>query len=47
MIMNKNAYICPVAETIALQEDDVIRTSLTKITDATEIDAAGIPKTTW
>ena len=45
--MKKTAYTQPMAEMVLLQEDDVIRTSLTKVIDATNIDDAGIPKTTW
>ena len=44
--MKKIAYTQPAAEMVLLQEDDVIRTSLTKVTDAS-IDDAGIPTTKW
>lgn len=45
--MKKIAYTQPAAEMVLLQEDDVIRTSLTKITIDVSIDDAGIPTTQW
>ena len=43
--MKKIAYTQPEAEMVLLLEDDVIRTSLTKVMD--EVDINLVPKTQW
>lgn len=45
--MKKIEYTQPAAEMVLLQEDDVIHTSLTKVTIDASIDDAGIPTTKW
>ena len=43
--MKKIAYTQPEAEMVLLLEDDVIRTSLTKVMGEVDIDL--VPKTQW